>query len=80
MRGTKAVGRSRNSSDKPPLNQCRRVDFHMMSRDQMALEVEGVVDCGMSGEEPLRRSGIFEPDPTSFSTLGWLMRVFRPVV
>jgi hypothetical protein len=36
--------------------------------DEVTLEVEGVVDGGMSGEEALRRSGRFEPLHLPFSS------------
>src|SRR5215471_14976073 len=46
----------------------------------MALEVEGVVDCGVHAEKTL--SGTSRPEPLHFalSPSHRLMRVFRPIV
>ena len=46
----------------------------------MTLEVEGVVDGGMSGEEALRRSGRLEALHLPFSSPHRLVRILRPVV
>src|SRR5918992_454085 len=48
--------------------------------DEVTLEVEGVVDGGMSGEEALRRSMRFEALHLPFSPSHHLVRVLRSVV
>jgi hypothetical protein len=45
----------------------------------MSLEVEGVVDGGVSGEKSLRGTRILEADQRSFSSSNRLMRILRPI-
>lgn len=52
----------------------------MAARYQMSLEVEGILDGGVSGEKSLRGARILESDPTSFSSSNRLMRILRPIV
>ena len=46
----------------------------------MALNVEGVIDRCMCGEEPLRRSGVLEALHPSFSLPYREMRILGPIV
>jgi len=46
----------------------------------MAVEVEGVMDGGVSGQKSLRRARLFETDPTSFLSSHRLMGILCPVV
>ncbi len=49
-------------------------------RHTVAGQKEEIVDLIMGGEEALSVSGRLEPLHLAFSSAGWLMRVFRPVV
>jgi hypothetical protein len=48
--------------------------------DQMALNIESVVDCRIKGNEALSWFGWFEALHPSFSSSNWLVRVLRAVV
>jgi len=50
------------------------------ARDEMALEVEGVVDDGVHAEKTLGGTSRLEPLHLALSSSHCLMRVFRPVV
>ena len=46
----------------------------------MALDVEGVVDCGVGRKIPLRRSSRFETLYSSFPLSDWQVRILDSVV
>ncbi len=46
----------------------------------MALEIECVVDGGVSREEALGRSRSLETDPRSFASAGRLVRIFGAII
>jgi hypothetical protein len=48
--------------------------------DEMALQVEGVVDGGMGGEKALSGSWRLEALKLSFSPPDWQVRVLRPII
>ena len=48
--------------------------------NEVALDVEAVVDGGMGGEESLRRAWLLEADPSSLSSPHRLMGVFGTIV
>jgi hypothetical protein len=50
------------------------------SRDEVALEVEGIVDGGMHAEEALGGSSRLEPLQLALSASHGLMRILRPIV
>ena len=50
------------------------------SGNQMALDVEGVVDGGVGREKPLRRSSRFETLHSSFPLSDWQVRILGSVV
>ena len=51
-----------------------------LSGDQVALDVEGVVDDGASGKEPLGRTRSLEVDPRSFPSARRLVRILGSIV
>src|SRR6202035_4739617 len=55
-------------------------DPQRRARDEMALEVEGVVDGGVYAEEPLGGASRLEPLHFALSSSHRLMRVFGPIV
>jgi hypothetical protein len=46
----------------------------------MALEVEGVVDCGVYAEKPLGGASRLEALHFALSSSHYLMRIFRPII
>jgi hypothetical protein len=46
----------------------------------MVLDVECVLDCGMNGQEPLRRSGRFEPLHLALASTNRQVRILGPIV
>ena len=76
---TSFVSRCRNRS--PPLRHRFGSEGPQgRSGDEMALQVEGVVDGGMQAEKSLRGAGRFEPLHLALSSSHSLMRVLGPVV
>lgn len=53
---------------------------HCASGDQVSLDIEGVVDCAVGGNETLRLALRLEPLHFSFSSSDKEMRVFSPIV
>ncbi len=53
---------------------------HCLASDQMTLDIEGVVDGGVGGEKPLRRSWWLEALHPSFSLPNRQMRILSPIV
>src|SRR5205807_645203 len=76
-----ADARSRSRGRIPPL--FRRLgpeDPERRARDEMALEIEGVVDGGVHAEKPLGGASRLEPLHSALSPSHRLMRVFGSVV
>ncbi len=64
----------------PPIHRFSSELAQCCARDQMALNVEGVIDRCMCGEELLRRTGGLEALHPSFSPPYRVMRILGPIV
>src|SRR5260221_13565233 len=64
----------------PLLHRLGSEEAQRAAGDQMALNIERVVDDGMHGEEALSRSCGLEPLHLSLASADWLVRDFGPVV
>lgn len=72
---------SHGLSSDTPFEECRISEgFECASGDEVALEVEAVVDHGVDREKSLRRSWPLEADPRSLSPSHWLMGIFSTLV
>ncbi len=64
----------------PPIHRFSSELSHCSARDQMALNVEGVIDRCMCGEQSLRRTGGLKALHPSFSLPYREMRILDPIV
>ena len=84
-RGSRSSPRRPNSGGSVergiPLGEGRRAEGSQgLARDEVALEVEGIVDRGMGGDETLSLALGLEPLHLPFASSDREMRVLRPVV
>ena len=68
------------SGRQPSIHRRCTVGAVRSGRCQVALDVEGVVDSSVSGEESLGRAPTFKSLHLAFSSPRWLVRVFCSVV
>jgi len=77
--GSLSVG-SRRGGGSPRLERFISEDAECVAGDEMALDVEGIVNGGVNGQESLGRSRRFESLHLAFASSRRLMRILSPIV